>query len=150
MVEAPVEQLLGLVGALLLRLEAVDHDDQAQSVLHRRPDEAVTGFLGEAGLEAVGSDRHGEQGIAVVLTDLVPGEFTLAVIFVVFGIGVDDVPRQLAELARGHQLSGIGKTVRIAEGGLGDRKSTRLNSSHLGISYAVFCLKKKSNTICNV
>src|ERR1035441_10440867 len=27
--------------------------------------------------------------------------------------------------------------------GLIDRKSTRLNSSHLGISYAVFCLKKK-------
>src|ERR1035441_3297929 len=30
---------------------------------------------------------------------------------------------------------------------LPDRKSTRLNSSHLGISYAVFCLKKKINTI---
>src|SRR5437899_5366157 len=29
---------------------------------------------------------------------------------------------------------------------LQDRKSTRLNSSHLGISYAVFCLKKKSIT----
>src|SRR5256885_11979563 len=29
----------------------------------------------------------------------------------------------------------------------GDRKSTRLNSSHLVISYAVFCLKKKKN-IC--
>src|ERR1035441_10770325 len=27
----------------------------------------------------------------------------------------------------------------------GDRKSTRLNSSHLGISYAVFCLKKKQD-----
>src|SRR5256885_5353425 len=27
-----------------------------------------------------------------------------------------------------------------------DRKSTRLNSSHLVISYAVFCLKKKRNT----
>src|SRR5258705_6725684 len=27
-----------------------------------------------------------------------------------------------------------------------DRKSTRLNSSHLGISYAVFCLKKKKNS----
>src|SRR5258705_8428476 len=26
-----------------------------------------------------------------------------------------------------------------------DRKSTRLNSSHLGISYAVFCLKKKKD-----
>src|SRR5437899_4076767 len=38
---------------------------------------------------------------------------------------------------------------RIVEGlppsgpGPPDRKSTRLNSSHLGISYAVFCLKKK-------
>src|SRR5258705_5722656 len=30
------------------------------------------------------------------------------------------------------------------EDGLQDRKSTRLNSSHLGISYAVFCLKKKN------
>src|SRR5437899_4121233 len=29
----------------------------------------------------------------------------------------------------------------------GDRKSTRLNSSHLGISYAVFCLKKKKKII---
>src|SRR5438067_4662652 len=29
---------------------------------------------------------------------------------------------------------------------LGDRKSTRLNSSHVSISYAVFCLKKKKNT----
>src|SRR5258705_6422428 len=28
-----------------------------------------------------------------------------------------------------------------------DRKSTRLNSSHLGISYAVFCLKKKKQNI---
>src|SRR5699024_11835297 len=28
----------------------------------------------------------------------------------------------------------------------GDRKSTRLNSSHVSISYAVFCLKKKRKT----
>src|SRR5256885_9367442 len=28
-----------------------------------------------------------------------------------------------------------------------DRKSTRLNSSHLVISYAVFCLKKKNNNV---
>src|SRR5262245_59052983 len=33
---------------------------------------------------------------------------------------------------------GTGKTA------VGDRKSTRLNSSHLGISYAVFCLKNKN------
>src|SRR5207249_5357345 len=29
----------------------------------------------------------------------------------------------------------------------GDRKSTRLNSSHVSISYAVFCLKKKKKTM---
>src|SRR3712207_8518146 len=36
---------------------------------------------------------------------------------------------------------------RIVQGALqpGDRKSTRLNSSHANISYAVFCLKKKKN-----
>src|SRR5689334_24329388 len=31
-----------------------------------------------------------------------------------------------------------------------DRKSTRLNSSHSSISYAVFCLKKKKNNIHNI
>src|SRR3712207_7488967 len=32
---------------------------------------------------------------------------------------------------------------------LQDRKSTRLNSSHANISYAVFCLKKKKDLLCN-
>src|SRR5205814_6669100 len=41
----------------------------------------------------------------------------------------------------GGAVLGAGKRVKS----LVDRKSTRLNSSHLGISYAVFCLKKKSN-----
>src|SRR5690606_41906229 len=34
-----------------------------------------------------------------------------------------------------------------AGGCLGDRKSTRLNSSHVKISYAVFCLKKKNGNV---
>src|SRR5207253_8212360 len=34
----------------------------------------------------------------------------------------------------------------IAQVGTQDRKSTRLNSSHVAISYAVFCLKKKKKT----
>src|SRR3712207_8995621 len=34
---------------------------------------------------------------------------------------------------------------RLRDGSLLDRKSTRLNSSHANISYAVFCLKKKKN-----
>src|SRR6266508_5807148 len=35
------------------------------------------------------------------------------------------------------------RTCRTSTGRPGDRKSTRLNSSHVAISYAVFCLKKK-------
>src|SRR5256885_5963949 len=37
-------------------------------------------------------------------------------------------------------------TLNVTRCHTGDRKSTRLNSSHLVISYAVFCLKKKSKT----
>src|SRR5690349_22990260 len=52
-----------------------------------------------------------------------------------------------ATTLRGHlqALGGEGLVVRQ-----GDRKSTRLNSSHVEISYAVFCLKKKtkSHTVC--
>src|SRR5699024_12692974 len=33
------------------------------------------------------------------------------------------------------------------DGRIQDRKSTRLNSSHVSISYAVFCLKKKNNRL---
>src|SRR3712207_7029020 len=64
----------------------------------------------------------------------------------------------IAEILRGllRPLIGFGEqhAVRIArvEGGadllddLVDRKSTRLNSSHANISYAVFCLKKKQHS----
>src|SRR5436853_7407920 len=41
----------------------------------------------------------------------------------------------------------LGDEVEVGVGIL-DRKSTRLNSSHLGISYAVFCLKKKNGKMC--
>src|SRR3712207_9425995 len=36
--------------------------------------------------------------------------------------------------------------AKALQGAIPDRKSTRLNSSHANISYAVFCLKKKKNT----
>src|SRR5256885_17246915 len=44
---------------------------------------------------------------------------------------------------RGHHLQAELERVRAHLGEPVDRKSTRLNSSHLVISYAVFCLKKK-------
>src|SRR5437773_8357178 len=42
-----------------------------------------------------------------------------------------------------------GPMVGASAGICGDRKSTRLNSSHITISYAVFCLKKKKKSYYN-
>src|SRR3712207_7974137 len=61
--------------------------------------------------------------------------------------GWDD-RRVMNEVWRGPALlsrhkSPVGAFLSQAPGGLPDRKSTRLNSSHANISYAVFCLKKK-------
>src|SRR5256886_12581523 len=51
---------------------------------------------------------------------------------------LDFVPEPIALIERADRV--------IAMGGYNtDRKSTRLNSSHSQISYAVFCLKKKKN-----
>src|SRR5262245_4452188 len=64
-------------------------------------------------------------GSIATVDELAPGRTLL-------GWGVGDTAVRLAGL----------RPARVAE--LEDRKSTRLNSSHLGISYAVFCLKKKT------
>src|SRR5690625_684801 len=65
--------------------------------------------------------------------------------------------RQAANVVRNYRLPGATLYVTIepctmcfgalmhARIGRLDRKSTRLNSSHVAISYAVFCLKKKNN-----
>src|SRR5688572_31360988 len=62
------------------------------------------------------------------------------------GAGGDD------ERVGGEQLGLVGALdadlVRVDE--LRDRKSTRLNSSHSQISYAVFCLKKKTRRIARL
>src|SRR3712207_7565183 len=59
--------------------------------------------------------------------------------------------RGVQELRRPMRYVLVGSTVSLVLCPLlvhpaGDRKSTRLNSSHANISYAVFCLKKKKNT----
>src|SRR5262245_62805330 len=69
-------------------------------------------------------------------------------------------PRRPARLRSGGRHGGMAEGVRAAPParpaepflpppGRVDRKSTRLNSSHLGISYAVFCLKKKTTRQLN-
>src|SRR5258705_3281156 len=71
---------------------------------------------------------------------------TVIVIPEVFGMHehIKDVARRMAKA--GYYAITLDPFFRIGDGV--DRKSTRLNSSHLGISYAVFCLKKKTNYRC--
>src|SRR5437588_9808086 len=49
-----------------------------------------------------------------------------------------------------HAASGPIEVNVVLEDHIEDRKSTRLNSSHTVISYAVFCLKKKNNNKTNI
>src|SRR2546430_17613888 len=64
---------------------------------------------------------------------------------------VPDVERRIAapqRVAPGVVREGLRVLLALYEGfSQRDRKSTRLNSSHSQISYAVFCLKKKKHTI---
>src|SRR5258707_4124762 len=56
------------------------------------------------------------------------------------------IVRMAAARFRETGVDGVGVADLMKDAGLthGDRKSTRLNSSHANISYAVFCLKKKN------
>src|SRR5437899_3523376 len=63
-----------------------------------------------------------------------PPRSTLFPYTTLFRSGRDD-RRRRGGACRGRRLAHLRQRA--------DRKSTRLNSSHLGISYAVFCLKKK-------
>src|SRR5699024_9891868 len=57
------------------------------------------------------------------------------------GAAIRDDPCRIQQLAGGVCLAPV-----MIEEHARDRKSTRLNSSHVSISYAVFCLKKKNKT----
>src|SRR5437870_10901505 len=59
------------------------------------------------------------------------------------GGAVNEPSRHGSQAARRH---GDHRLVQQGE----DRKSTRLNSSHVAISYAVFCLKKKKKKKCQI
>ena len=64
-----------------------------------------------------------------------------------FGLHRDTVRKMLRySVAPGYQRRGLPRRPKL-DPYKGDRKSTRLNSSHVVISYAVFCLKNKKNRL---
>src|SRR2546426_1879587 len=89
-----------------------------------------------------------QQGIAEVLSG----------VCVIFGNVADDISEILQRSSREEEAEiHLGRSSRtcstetvrpdLTSRSPSDRKSTRLNSSHLVISYAVFCLKKKKTMV---
>src|SRR5689334_24427867 len=74
-----------------------------------------------------------DEGVSTVLTRAIGDERGL-------GGSVEVSPEAMAHLLR---VAGGDARRGLTALEAGDRKSTRLNSSHSSISYAVFCLKKK-------
>src|SRR2546427_11484165 len=74
-----------------------------------------------------------------------PPRSTLFPYTTLFRSRADAGARTLTGLVTGLRNGENELSVDAKGNGKGDRKSTRLNSSHSQISYAVFCLKKKKN-----
>src|SRR5690348_13158241 len=93
-----------------------------------------------------GSLIHGTAAVGVPVTNLGTQDFTQT-----GAVTIGDLFRTVpqANVAPGPSATNSGghqeRETRVNIRGLDDRKSTRLNSSHPSISYAVFCLKKKKN-----
>src|SRR3989449_2592123 len=115
---------LGKVEALLPRSEQVDGERYEQG-------SRIKAVITEV--------RSGTKGPQVILSRRDP-----ELIRALFEIEVPEIADGLVEIRAVAREPGY--RSKIAEA-VGDRKSTRLNSSHGYISYAVFCLKKKKTSI---
>src|SRR5689334_1229827 len=90
-------------------------------------------------IDALGDKLHARRLARATGVPVVPGTLEPAAV---------DRPDAVAAIVAEAEAIGFPLLVKAAAGGGGrgmrrDRKSTRLNSSHSSISYAVFCLKKK-------
>src|SRR5215813_2875807 len=106
-------------------------------------------FMGDTGSLALGGAL---AGLAIttrteLLLLLLGGLFVIITLSVVIQVGSYQLTHKrvfrMAPLQHHFELAGWAETTIVVR----DRKSTRLNSSHVRISYAVFCLKKKKNHI---
>src|SRR5690554_7424785 len=100
------------------------------------------------------------RSLRTVLQSIVSPVVSTSLYFVVFGAAIGSRINEVDGISYGAfivpgliMLMLLTQSVTTASFGIffprfsgTDRKSTRLNSSHVRISYAVFCLKKKKNT----
>src|SRR3712207_3445207 len=109
-----------------------------------RPDLILLDLMlpGESGIEVCERIRELDEGVVIVMVtakdaeeDKVRGFEAGADDYVTKPFGMKELVARINANLKRSETGGRGKIL--------DRKSTRLNSSHANISYAVFCLKKK-------
>src|SRR5690606_41517801 len=105
-------------------------------------DSAVSAVVLTVVLSLPAAHRHLHSFPTRRSSDLAESPRRLFAVAADLGEDLEDPPRLRGRLA----LRALAHLVRLEEFRWQvDRKSTRLNSSHVKISYAVFCLKKKNN-----
>src|SRR6266403_2643237 len=129
------------------RIEKSNHADRNVRLLdtvdHRL---SHRDFLGIKPDDKAGGDEHAVTvNLMDALGDVAPGVLLLLHLHERLWIRALDADENSEEVRVLHRLQQL-VVIRDVDRGFGrelERKSTRLNSSHVEISYAVFCLKKK-------
>src|SRR5207249_12141380 len=89
------------------------------------------------------TDQHASYFFSTLIRP--PPSSTLFPYTTLFRSIAKGAPRVLVRILGVLRSSILAPSLRVLNRKFPDRKSTRLNSSHVSISYAVFCLKKKNN-----
>src|SRR5690625_5455441 len=90
------------------------------------------------------------KGLLGKLWSTAKSRFRLWIEYVLIAVAIVALAWVVATHSRNQRLQDNVQQLQQEQGSLSvDRKSTRLNSSHVAISYAVFCLKKKKNNKSN-
>src|SRR5690606_21653007 len=140
-------------GAIVIILhykkDTVDATVKRMSVISKKVDGYVCNVVEEQSLQQVSDAIIAKYGKIDVLINAAGGNMPGATVGPTqsfFDININDFKKVVDLNLFGSIIPSIvfGKEMVKNKKGVIDRKSTRLNSSHVKISYAVFCLKKKT------
>src|SRR5690242_12269240 len=122
------------IARTVLAPSAADSDKQGRFSTEAVEELGRAGLLGLMLPVDVGGASLGPRAFAGVVAALAEVDASVAMVILMHTVAS-------VTIAAAPRTAALEDVLRAMAGG--DRKSTRLNSSHMSISYAVFCLKKK-------
>src|SRR5688572_26422382 len=136
--QADVRSVRAYRTTIVTRL-CIDHLRSAERTRLEYPGPWLPEPLAEPNQESAELASSLTTAFLVLLEQLTPTERAVFLLREVFELDFDEIARSVGKSEA--------NTRQILTRARGDRKSTRLNSSHSQISYAVFCLKKKNRKL---